>query len=228
MEGELWPFLPVAKIDDRVSALRERIRHINRKIESAKKAGVDARAEGKRIEGALKELLEEERSQRRELQRVKNLAESAQRALDAGAGDAAAAERQLAHCAESTDAIETQMLEQMMQRDELEQAQTDNAAAIQAADDLLAEHEATLAPEKAKHIREGKDLLSQRETHLAAIPPDTVALYIHQFKRHGSALACVDDGACEACKRVAPPRASSPRCDVETWCIATVAEGGST
>jgi predicted nucleic acid-binding Zn-ribbon protein len=186
MDPVLEALLPLAAIDERVRALAEQRRRLERKLDKLRSEDDTRRAAVETLTATMAE--------RRK----------AVTALEAGMGDAAAAERQRQTCAHRIDDLETEILEAMEQREEDDEAlaaRTEEAAAAAAARE---EGEATMGPELEGVIAESARLVASREEHTPNLPAYEREQYRRLLARKKYALARLVDRTCTACQSTVP------------------------
>lgn len=204
MDPTLDQLIPVAHLDEQIAERLELQARARRKLAKAIESIAAAEAHLAAQRAALEQLRTEELEHQRELKRAEGMRDSAQRALDAGLGDAAASERQIARCAELIDAAETALLERMDTRETLE-------AARDAAQDALTDahaHQDRLKAELEPAIETWAAAVAELQSHrahaLSGVPRDVDAEYHRMFRKHGAALSRVHGDTCKRCARVVP------------------------
>jgi predicted nucleic acid-binding Zn-ribbon protein len=148
----------------------------------------------------------DERAAQRRLDELKQKHASAIRILETGAGDAAAAERQLENCERLIDETETAMLEVLEAQDHVK-------GTLAAAQERRATAEATAGrartevPPKVEELTAAiADLGGRVDAELAALPADIRKRYQALRAAGKWPVAHVKDGSCAACRMTVPPQ----------------------
>jgi predicted nucleic acid-binding Zn-ribbon protein len=204
MDPVLEALLPLAAIDERVRALAEQRRRLERKLDKLRSEDDTRRAAVETLTATMAERRKAVTALEAEMRRFEQQRDRAVRALEMGMGDAAAAERQRQTCAHRIDDLETEILEAMEQREEDDEAlaaRTEEAAAAAAARE---EGEATMGPELEGVIAESARLVASREEHTPNLPAYEREQYRRLLARKKYALARMVDRTCTACQSTVP------------------------
>lgn len=201
MNPELERLSRLADLDDAITA-RER------ELEAARAAAPEARARAAQAEVARAAIAAElaahaakERAGEREIELYRTRLARAVQALETGAGDAAAAERQRVQCVEILDRLETELLELLEARDGI-------AGRLAAADEALAARRAEIsaaevatAPAVDAATAALVELRAERDALRPAIEAHELARYDQLRGRGRRPVSAIVDKACKACRR---------------------------
>jgi predicted nucleic acid-binding Zn-ribbon protein len=194
----------IAKYDDRRIEIIEKGRHLKRKLTSAKAKQEDA-AEALTAHQAARAALRKQELEFQERERVATQHRSAaMRALEAGAGSAAAAQRQIDSCNSTIDEMETGQLEIFEQQEEAEVLEAKLVSALEDAthahDALSADLEPRLTDLRAKL----KAVTGERKPLVEALPRSERGAYEQLIKLKKTALSKINGDACSSCRHVLP------------------------
>jgi predicted nucleic acid-binding Zn-ribbon protein len=170
----------------------KRLADADASVVTAKKAAVDA-------ELALKTLKGKEQGIQGELDQLGARKRSATRVLETGAGDATAAERQLAQVAAMTDTLETELLELM---DQIEGAQKAVAAArtqVPVVEKAAAEKKSAEEPHGPRYDKAIADAQSARDQRWADVPTDLQRKWTMVLEKKKPPIARIINQTCEFC-----------------------------
>jgi len=192
--------------DRAIDTLRGEHESLSSAVRAARDAVASAEASVKLNEGAVATVVAAQRATDRELEDYIDKKKRAQKLIDTGAGDYAAAERQVAQCAAIIDQLETRSLELMDQRDGAESVLVSSRrelagrqAELEAARGKLAARDAPIRAELAAAFE-----------HQRAVSPQLPASYRLHYddlrRRKRIVLINVDDGCCSACAMRIPPQ----------------------
>ncbi len=218
MLTELDLLFPIARADEALAELRERIHRTEAKVAEAAGAATAQEQRGAAIEVEFGGLRREERKHQEALRKGENLRKAAIDALANGYGDVASAERQRDRCTEIVDESETAILDVLGRRDAL-QAEAD--AVTQALMEARANH-AKVVGETAPLLQSWRNEAISREAArnraIEALPSDLATMYHDLRKGRGQAFARLVGDSCAACSRVAPVQ---KRLDLRTGRVVT-------
>ena len=154
------------------------------------------------LDGEASALAAHEKQLRRDVDEQRQYRDRANKMLATGAGDPAAAERQLRSATDRIDALETQQLEAMEADDALtrRRAETVGLRQQRAADRerLAGERDAVAARVAA----ETSGQRAERDRIFAQLPRDLQTRYEDFLAKKRWAVAHIVDGACAGCQRV--------------------------
>ncbi|MFT6147291.1 MAG: putative nucleic acid-binding Zn-ribbon protein [Myxococcota bacterium] len=192
----------------------DEIRDADRKRASARASvpnSEKARDEAAKAVADAKQLLathtETERANQRKLKEYETFVMRANRALETGAGDADAAERQRVSCIAIIDGLETEQLELMDVRETLEAALLAREAELVAAEETVVTANAACAPEvKVQTARlmtaKGEAIYLRSKLHKVEL-----VRYDALMDRNRRPVSILKKDTCKACNRVQVPRA---------------------
>lgn len=204
MQTELDLLLPVARADDALADLRERISRAEAKVAAAAAVAAEREQRVAAIEVEHMGLRREERKHQEALRKAEGLRKQANDALAAGLGDAAAAERQIERCSEIIDQSETAILEILGQRDDLDREALAVAAELAEARATHARVVGETAPQLQSWRNEAAAREAVRGRALEGVPDHLVQVYTELRRSRGRAFARIERESCSACSWVVP------------------------
>ncbi len=202
MDPLLEILLPIARLDDRRRALREEYHRIEGRLKRHADANTTAAAEVDRIETELRESRLQMTKLQNDVRTFENRRDAAQRALDAGAGSAEAAERQRDTCTQRIDELETNVLEVMETLEQLDEDLVGAQAKVVEVHAASVKTDEEYRPRLSEIRKEFDDVTAARNKALPNIPRGERTTYDGLIKRKAYALAPVINEACDACRQV--------------------------
>lgn len=204
MQTELDLLLPVARADDALADLRERIARAEAKVAAAAAVATEKEQRAAAIEVEHMGLRREERKHQEALRKAESLRKQANDALAGGYGDPAAAERQAERCTEIVDQSETAILEILGARDDLDREAAAVAGELAEARGAHAKVVGETAPLLQSWRNEAAAREAARSRALEGVPPHLVQAYTELKRAKGQAFARIDRESCVACSWVVP------------------------
>jgi len=144
---------------------------------------------------------EVERTTAREVERYEKRRSQAERALESGMGDAAAADRQVQQCSSIIDELETRQLDEMEASEACDQAVKAAEAALEAAELSRAEH-AKLSPPIIDDLLARRAVAqAERDALFPLLHPEVANRYTVLRRTKTVAVSLMRDSTCIPCRR---------------------------
>lgn len=204
MQTELDLLLPVARADEALVDLKERIGRTEARVAEVAAVATALEQRGSAIEVELMGLRREERKHQEALRKAESLRKAAIDALAHGIGDPAAADKQANRCAEIIDQSETAILEVLGTKDALDSETARITADLAEARGNHARVVGETAPQLQSWRNEIITREQQRSRALEGVPPHLLAAYQDLKRTKGLVFARIDRDACTSCSRVVP------------------------
>ena len=196
-----------------VDRLDRELRRVGRAADAARKeisdheqGVVEAQAHLATLEAARKASKTSLHQAERRAKRYRDRRASANKVLQSGVGDFSAAERQLTECARILDEVETVILEQMEQLEDLDAQIVAAGQAIVDAEAALADKQRTIPPQLEQLGSERGDLQGARDAVFDELDREFQTRYDRLVARKKFAVGHIIKDACSACQRVLPPQ----------------------
>ena len=207
MQEELFVIRDLHNIDAEIDAARARLAEMVGRVRQTTAEVSEAKAALAEIEAAVAAVQEEERTLNRRMEEYILRRDRTRGLIDAGkVSDFITASRQLDQCEQIVDELETEVLDRMERREELEgksAAAGARLAAGRAADTEARQPYHQEAPTLKSRI---ETLTAQRVPLLGRLNPDYRRQYSDLRGRGKLALCNITDAACSACHETPPPQ----------------------
>lgn len=195
---ELETLTRLADIDDELLKLsRQRDRILQRMPDATEVRDAAARARQEAWD-AVQESKTAERDTDKRLHAFMHRKANANRALELGTSDAAAAIRQLEQCIQAIDELETELLELMEQTEALEEILSTAEASLAREEEHLLEVAASVDADLPPVEARQEELRAQKEVEKKDLIRDTRTRY-ELFSARKMAFARINGGACSRC-----------------------------
>ncbi|MBM4392166.1 MAG: hypothetical protein FJ090_13680 [Deltaproteobacteria bacterium] len=206
MHADLVAISNLYAADRAMDALRGEHEALSSAVRGAREAVASAEASVKLNESTVATVVASQRATDRELEDYIDKKKRAQKLIDTGAGDYAAAERQVAQCASIIDQLETRALELMEQRDGAESVMASSRRELAARQAELEAVRARLAARDAPIRAELAAALEHQRAVSPELPASCRLHYDDLRRRKRVVLVNVDDGCCSVCAMRIPPQ----------------------
>lgn len=203
MDPALPLLIKLAKLDEARLDIRRQVERIDRRLGNAKKAVEDSQQALDDATGAVSTNRKTEASLQGQLATFQSQLDAARRAIDAGLGTDAAS-RQVERSQELTDEAETDILELLELRDDLETHVVAAREELERNTRTRDGIDADLRTERKELAARWKELGGHRTPLIADLPLLERSSYEQLMVRKHAALATIVDEACSACHKVVP------------------------
>jgi predicted nucleic acid-binding Zn-ribbon protein len=201
LHPELLQIAKTAELDHELAGLAASIKKQHHMHATAKNAVETKQNELDGVEAKIAHSRKQELTLQTDIEKLQRRRKSAHRVLDGTAegGDPEAAQRQLEQCDDLLDDRETQVLENLEQRDSFEQERTQVQAQLQERQQLLTDLEVSVPVEDTRLKAIYNKQHSEREQSFKLLPKELQKRYTSVRRRRGSAVAEILKGSCSAC-----------------------------